>query len=77
MLIGEMQSIIESKVNEFSRTALIDKLVLSNVAIQEIRDPNGLNEKGVLNNGKIKMKYYTKMVKSLPVLILTMIFSEN
>lgn len=60
MLIGEMQSIIESKVNEFSRTALIDKLVLSNVAIQEIRDPNGLNEKGVLNNGKIKMKYYTK-----------------
>lgn len=60
MLTEDMQLIIESKVNEFSRTALIDKLVLSNVAIQGIRDPNELNEKGILCNGKSKMKYYTK-----------------
>lgn len=60
MLTEEMQLIIESKVNEFSRTALIDKLVLSNVFIQGIRDTNELNEKGMLCNGKSKMKYYTK-----------------
>jgi len=60
MLTEEMQLIIESKVNEFSRTALIDKLVLSNVDVQSIRDPNELNEKGMLCNGKSRMKYYTK-----------------
>lgn len=60
MLTEKMQPIIESKVNEFSHTALIDKLVLSNVAIQGICNSNELNEKGMLCNGKSKMKYYTK-----------------
>lgn len=60
MLTEKMQPIIESKVNEFSRTALIDKLSLSNVAIQEISDPDDLDKKGILCNGKSKMKYYTK-----------------
>ena len=63
MLIEEMQPIIESKVNEFSCTALIDKLSLSNVAIQEISDPDDLDKKGMLCNGKSKMKYYTKSGK--------------
>ncbi len=59
-LAKEMQPIIENKVNEFSRTAMIDKLSLSGVAIKEISNPDDLDKKGMLCNGKSKMKYYTK-----------------
>ena len=58
--IKEIQPVIENKVNEFSRTAMIDKLVLSGVAIQEIDNPEYLEKRGILCNGKSKMKYYTK-----------------
>lgn len=62
-LINEMQPIIENKVNEFSRTAMIDKLTLSGVAIKEISNLDNLDKKGMLCNGKSKMKYYTKSGK--------------
>lgn len=61
--IKEIQPVIENKINEFSRTAMIDKLVLSGVAIQEISNPDELDRKGILCNGKSKMKYYTKSGK--------------
>lgn len=62
-LINEIQPIIENKVNEFSRTAMIDKLTLSGVAIKEISNLDNLDKKGMLCNGKSKMKYYTKSGK--------------
>lgn len=62
-LIDEIQTMTENKVNEFSRTAMIDKLTLSGVAIQEISDPDDLDKRGILCNGKSKMKYYTKSGK--------------
>lgn len=58
-----IQKIVENKINEFSRTVMIDKLVLSGVAIQEIDNPDDLEKKGILFNGKSKMKYYTKSGK--------------
>ena len=63
MSIKEIQPMIENKVNGFSRTAMIDKLTLSGVAIQELSDPDDLDKKGILTNGKSKMKYYTKSGK--------------
>lgn len=62
-LINEIQPIIENKVNEFSRTAMIDKLTLSGMAIKEISNLDNLDKKGMLCNGKSKMKYYTKSGK--------------
>lgn len=59
----EKQQAIENKLNEVSCTAMIDRLVLSGVAIQEISDPDDLDKKGILCNGKSKMKYYTKSGK--------------
>lgn len=64
MLNNEMQPLIENKLNEMSDTALIDRLSLSRIAVEEISNPDDLDKRGILRNGKSEMKYYTKSGKA-------------
>jgi len=62
-LLKEQNLILERKIEELSQIAMVDKLSLSGVMIVEIENPDSLEEKGILNKGKSKMKYFTKSGK--------------